>query len=161
MAPPDPTLVSLLSLALSLFALTLVAVVMVRARRAERGTKALTDRLASMEVRQMPPPARRGATATPRVTTRAHSTEAPAPTLISVPNLSAPAESGVSAEASAVLGQRFSTVWELADAGASAESIARATGHPAGQVELILGLRRQVAAPASASVTVEGRPWPS
>jgi hypothetical protein len=70
-----------------------------------------------------------------------------APTLIAVPNL---AGVGGATEASAGsadlerLGSRFRAIWELADAGASAEAIARATGHPIGQVELILGLRRQL-----------------
>ena len=35
-------------------------------------------------------------------------------------------------------------IWALADAGAPAEAIARETGQPIGQVELILGLRRQL-----------------
>ena len=65
------------------------------------------------------------------------------PTLIAVPDLAAPAGD---AAPTVELGRRFGAIWELADAGASAESIARATAQPIGQVELILGLRRQLAA---------------
>jgi hypothetical protein len=42
------------------------------------------------------------------------------------------------------MSQRYSAIWTLADTGASAEVIARATGQPIGQIELILGLRRQI-----------------
>lgn len=76
------------------------------------------------------------------------------PTLIAVPNLavgpSGPAPSAAPG-AAADLGRRFGDVWALADSGASAQSIAVRTGHPVGQVELILGLRRQ-AAPAEFAV---------
>lgn len=66
------------------------------------------------------------------------------PTLIEVPNLAAaPPETPA---ASAELARRFGAVWQLADTGASPDAIARSTGHPIGQVELILGLRRQLAA---------------
>ena len=41
---------------------------------------------------------------------------------------------------------RFGGVWGMADAGMPAEAIARETGQPIGQVELILGLRRQLLA---------------
>jgi hypothetical protein len=50
-----------------------------------------------------------------------------------------------SAEAASELGRRFGAIWALADAGDPAEAIARKTGQPIGQVELILGLRRQLA----------------
>lgn len=66
----------------------------------------------------------------------------PGPTLIAVPNIAAPAE--LPATPPRGLTHRFSPVWELADKGASADAIARVTGHPVGQVELILGLRRQL-----------------
>lgn len=65
------------------------------------------------------------------------------PTLIAIPNMSAP-QSARPAKASAELGQRFGAIWELADAGIAAEGIARKTGQPIGQVELILNLRRQM-----------------
>ena len=63
------------------------------------------------------------------------------PRLIAVPKLSAaldrPAMQGG-------LSQRYGAIWELADSGASPDAIARATGQPIGQIELILGLRRQM-----------------
>jgi hypothetical protein len=68
------------------------------------------------------------------------------PTLIAVPDLSGPPPEG--AAASTELARRFGAIWDLADAGASAEAIARGTGQPIGQVELILGLRRQLVAAA-------------
>jgi hypothetical protein len=66
----------------------------------------------------------------------------PGPTLIAVPNVAAAME----LPASPPRGQthRFGPIWELADRGASADAIARVTGQPVGQVELILGLRRQL-----------------
>lgn len=64
------------------------------------------------------------------------------PTLIAVPDL---AGRSPEPEALAELARRFGAIWDLADAGASPDAIARATGQPIGQVELILGLRRQVA----------------
>jgi hypothetical protein len=67
------------------------------------------------------------------------------PTLIAVPNLSAPPTQAATAVA-ADLGHRFGEIWELADSGTPAEAIARRTGQPIGQVELILALRRQLAA---------------
>jgi hypothetical protein len=76
------------------------------------------------------------------------------PTLISVPNLSVSGEAEGSDEATAALGRRFAAVWEMADSGATPEAIARETGHPIGQVELILGLRRRIPAEG-------GRPRPS
>jgi hypothetical protein len=69
------------------------------------------------------------------------------PTLISVPDLSSPAGPAAPAEASAALGRRFAAVWDLADAGATAGAIARATGQPVGQIELILGLKRRLPPP--------------
>jgi hypothetical protein len=64
------------------------------------------------------------------------------PTLIAVPSLAA-GDSDAS-EAAAELGRRFGAIWSRADGGQPPESIARATGLPIGQVELILGLRRQL-----------------
>ena len=40
------------------------------------------------------------------------------------------------------LKDRHATIWEMAEKGAAPEMIARTTGQPIGQVELILGLRR-------------------
>jgi hypothetical protein len=76
----------------------------------------------------------------------------PEPTLISVPNLAAGGiEQGASVITSSELGRRFGAIWEQADAGADAEAIARATGQLIGQVELILGLKRQLEAATSGS----------
>jgi hypothetical protein len=65
------------------------------------------------------------------------------PTLISVPNL---AEDGrpVDPRLGTELGQKHSEVWSLADAGLASEEIARRTGQPIGQVELIVGLHRRI-----------------
>jgi hypothetical protein len=62
------------------------------------------------------------------------------PILIAVPDLTA-AGTPPGAEPE-TLSHRYGPIWELADSGASADIIARATGQPIGQVELILGLRR-------------------
>ena len=64
------------------------------------------------------------------------------PTLISVPDLSAPPASN--SEAAAELDRRFGPVWAMADEGKPVDAIARETGYPIGQVELILGLRRRL-----------------
>ncbi len=64
------------------------------------------------------------------------------PMLIEVPNLAS-----TSSDREATLSgltQRYAAIWTLADTGASPEVIARATGQPVGQIELILGLRRQI-----------------
>jgi hypothetical protein len=66
------------------------------------------------------------------------------PTLIAVPSL-AVASSSATATMLAELSQRFGEIWRQADAGASVEAIAEQTGYPIGEVELILGLRRQLA----------------
>jgi hypothetical protein len=64
------------------------------------------------------------------------------PALIAVPNLEGEPhdrEGSVSA-----LKERYAAIWALADNGAKPDVIARATGQPIGQIELILGLRRQI-----------------
>ncbi len=77
-----------------------------------------------------------------RSTHRVDRAEAPpSPTLIAVPNLAA-SEGEAPELAAAELAQRYAALWDLAEAGASADSIARTTGQPVGQVELILGLKR-------------------
>ena len=160
MSPLNPTVTALSSLALSLVALLSASVVGFRARadRASAGRRldALAHRLSGLESRRVSP-LTATPTPTPRTTSRVDPPQPPAPTLISVPNLSTPSASSVSVEASAVLGRRFASIWELADAGTSAEAIARATGHPVGQVELILGLRRQISIAAPST----GGPRPS
>ncbi len=67
------------------------------------------------------------------------------PPMIAVPDLgSRPDERDPS---SSPLSQRYAAIWTLADQGASPEVIARATGQPIGQIELILGLRRHIDGP--------------
>jgi hypothetical protein len=65
------------------------------------------------------------------------------PTLIAIPDLAVPEEVREH-QAQSELGQRHGQVWALADAGVPPEEIARQTRQPIGQVELILGLYRQV-----------------
>jgi hypothetical protein len=62
--------------------------------------------------------------------------------LISVPNLASSADDR--RPSSSPLDQRYAAIWSLADQGASPEVIAKATGHPIGQIELILSLRRHI-----------------
>jgi hypothetical protein len=62
--------------------------------------------------------------------------------LISVPNLAAGPEDREALSNS--LSLRYSAIWTLADQGATPEVIAKATGQPIGQIELILGLRRHI-----------------
>jgi len=106
----------------------------------ERRHKALEDRLARVEA-AAPGGAFGSHPAGPRARRRADRGE---PTLIAVPNLAAPPSPA--SEAASGLGRRFGDVWALVDAGVPAEVVARETGYPIGQVELILGLRRQVSA---------------
>jgi hypothetical protein len=64
------------------------------------------------------------------------------PTLIAVPSLAAPpSERDASVRETS---ERYAAIWSLADAGSPVDVIARATGQPVGQIELILGLRRQI-----------------
>jgi hypothetical protein len=65
----------------------------------------------------------------------------PPPTLIAIPKLSpALPDTDTNLES---LADRYASIWDLADSGSRPDAIARATGLPVGQVELILGLRRQ------------------
>ena len=64
------------------------------------------------------------------------------PRLIAIPNLASTASDREATLSS--LNQRYAAIWTLADTGASPDVIARATGQPIGQIELILGLRRQI-----------------
>jgi hypothetical protein len=64
------------------------------------------------------------------------------PPLIAVPNLATAANDREVIVNG--LTQRYAAIWSLAASGSSAEVIARATGQPVGQIELILGLRRQI-----------------
>jgi hypothetical protein len=63
------------------------------------------------------------------------------PKIIKVPRLS-PAQDRQAMRNG--LSRRYAAIWELAEGGASPDAIARATGQPIGQIELILGLRRQM-----------------
>jgi hypothetical protein len=83
-------------------------------------------------------------------TDRAKASAVGGPTLIAVPSLATKAPDSSTA-AAAELSQRFGAIWALADSGRSAEAIARATGQPIGQVELILGLRLLTSQPAEPS----------
>jgi hypothetical protein len=67
----------------------------------------------------------------------------PGPTLITVPSMAAPGSEIIVREAAETLSHRYGPIWDLADAGETASAIARTTGHPIGQIELILALRRQ------------------
>ena len=71
---------------------------------------------------------------------RGQKAAAAGPLLIAIPDLapSARADQALPPEFAA----RFGGVWDLADAGASASTISRATGQPIGQIELILALQR-------------------
>lgn len=101
-------------------------------RRPAEHPKVPSATIAQEPVREKPRPARR--------VDRAE--VPPSPTLIAVPNL-AVSEGEAPELAAAELARRYAALWDLAEAGASTESIARATGQPIGQVELILGLMRQ------------------
>lgn len=71
------------------------------------------------------------------------------PTLIAVPTLEgASNDRDVTANG---LKERHAAIWTLAETGAKADVIARATGQPVGQIELILGLRRQIDGTKSSS----------
>ena len=164
--PPAPSL--LLALVTSLFlALAFVLIVLgaVWARlrsltrpidAAARSIDSLAERQRALEAileqlnPEAPPPPKPGHSPVISFTRRVDRAEPIAPAvrpLIAVPNLAAlPSEDA--AEATAELGRRFGAIWLMADQGAPAEEIARACGQPIGQVELILGLRRQVAAGA-------------
>lgn len=84
----------------------------------------------------------RGTDGRPKQGEAIHAEAASAPTLIAVPSLAAPLnEREASMDG---LSSRYAAIWNLADSGASADVIARATGHPIGQIELIMGLRRQI-----------------
>ncbi len=114
-----------------------------RAANARR-FQTLADRIAALEGRNQAEVVKMVEAVEVRVreTTRRVDRPVPAgPTLISVPNLAA--GSIPSASADSDLASRYATIWEQAEAGAPAEAIARATGQPIGQVELILGLKRR------------------
>ena len=148
------TLAAVLALVFSVLAL--LSARRLRAARADAATARriddLSERLARLEARLAPTPTTpaedlgpvTGAALRPASPPRRDRPQpAVGPTLIAIPSLAAVPEPNASAEAAETLGRRFATVWTMADAGATAPAIARATGHPVGQVELILGLKRQ------------------
>lgn len=138
---------------LSLCVLMLVAVVWRKVLASERETSrrfiAIEERISRLHQPASLPSAPRlvqggtSPTAPRRIDQpRAFAGEATPPAnLISVPNLAVSGVAHVSPESD--LNQRCASVWDLAEAGASAEAIARTTGHPIGEIELILGLKRQ------------------
>ena len=120
----------------------------------QRAVESLLTRLEAREAARaaptVAPPTSRGSTPSsrlspiaPRRADRGETNAARGPTLIAVPHLAAPAHAP-EGSAAADLDRRFGAIWALADSGASADEIARSTGQPIGQVELILGLRRQL-----------------
>ncbi len=64
------------------------------------------------------------------------------PTLIRVPDLAS--RPHADPEAELALARRFGSIWDQAEAGTPPAAIAQESGLPIGQVELILGLRRQL-----------------
>lgn len=113
-----------------------------RERRLERRIGELRRRVAQLEWRQGPAEESRApARAVPAPAARPE--PASRPTLIAVPDLgqdAPPADHQVGDE----LGQKHREIWSLADAGATPEQIARRTGQPIGEVELIVGLQRRL-----------------
>ena len=68
------------------------------------------------------------------------------PTLIAIPDLGAVKEES-DERAGSELGERHGEAWTLAAAGVLPEEIARQTGQPIGQIELIVGLYRRLHSP--------------
>ena len=70
------------------------------------------------------------------------------PTLIAIPDLGAvEVEEESDERAGSELGERHGEAWTLAAAGVPPEEIARQTGQPIGQIELIVGLYRRLHSP--------------
>jgi hypothetical protein len=110
---------------------------------ADRAIREIRERLDALEGRVAPEPARPpshplGPRRLPR---RDPALISPTtPKLIAVPDLSANSESD--SDSTRDLRRKYRDIWAWADAGLDAEAIARSSGLPIGQVELILGLRR-------------------
>jgi hypothetical protein len=145
---------------LSVLALVFAYRLRIGAERNETGRRigALAERIARLESRggefvprAEPTPTR----ASPRQATRRVDGSEPrvmaGPTLIAIPDLAATGGWVPAPSTTTDLGRRFGSIWELAADGASAEAIARETGQPVGQVELILGLKRKLDASTSTS----------
>jgi hypothetical protein len=112
---------------------------------------AIEARLSKLESRgekEMPKVVASGSRAKPipSATRRTDRTASRGRTLISVPAVAGSPPASVPPDD---LARRFGAIWDLAEAGASPESIARDTGQPIGQVELILGLKRPRASSSS------------
>jgi hypothetical protein len=113
----------------------------------ERISSGATGGLATSASRLVPaqvgePPVASGKVARAHRFDQAEGTAIAGPTLIAVPNLADAGSHEAAQEAAEALGRRYGPIWSLADAGVSAQAIARATGQSIGQVELILSLRR-------------------
>jgi hypothetical protein len=67
-------------------------------------------------------------------------------TLIEIPDVNTKGDVSAPSDALIEFENRFGLIWEMADEGRGDDEIARATGYPIGQIELILGLRRRSAA---------------
>lgn len=67
-------------------------------------------------------------------------------TLIEIPDVNSKGDVSAPSDALIEFENRFGLIWEMADEGRGDDEIARATGYPIGQIELILGLRRRSAA---------------
>jgi hypothetical protein len=131
-----------------------------RERRLEHRLVELRRRIAQLECRlepsgttKIPEPAHAAPTG-PRAAARDAAQEArewPArATLIAVPDLAREAAPG-DPQAGEELGQKHREIWALAEAGTPIEEIARQTGQPIGEVELIVGLRRRLHPPRGAT----------
>jgi hypothetical protein len=134
---------SIISMALAALALLL------RRSSGHRGTEALEIQVEELAKRVQVLESRAAATGLENVRARAVPTmrrfDPPSyggRPLITVPSLAANGSSTAAIEAAAELGRRFGPIWDLADSGQPPSEIARTTGQPIGQVELILGLRR-------------------
>ncbi len=80
-------------------------------------------------------------------------------TLIAVPSLASRGSGEIAAAAAEELSRRFGTIWNLSQAGRSIAEIASETGHPVGEIELILGLKRSTDS-AHLAETSQGRAQP-
>jgi hypothetical protein len=124
-----------------------------RDRRLRRRLGTLFRRLTRLELRasepaapSLPPsapPAARPRPPGPHPSRPHGNRDAGGATLISVPDLGHDGASADGPEGDG-LGQKHGAVWALAEAGVAPDEIARRTGQPIGEVELILGLQRSI-----------------
>ena len=133
---------------LSIFSFVLACVVLFVALSEkhvrQRTTHELTDEIAQLKQElavlsdQLAPSA--GITPHSRRRDRGQKRASAGPLLIAIPDLAPPprADQPIAPEFAA----RFGGIWELADGGACASTIAQATGQPIGRIELILALQR-------------------